>query len=91
MYWSINQQKLPTKINLLNIETTSIAHMKTEKKGLKLKTLRGNQVSTHHYTLTSQNNTPINIWLAVNENRIPYFFELKIDNNNGHFIIKRQP
>jgi hypothetical protein len=89
-YWLIHQQKLPANINLLDVETTSIAQMKTEDKGLELKTFRGNGVSTHHYTLTSENSAPINVWLAVNENNTPYFFELIIDNNNGLFTIKRK-
>ena len=88
-YWLIHQQKLPANINLLDIETTSIAQVKTEDRGLELKTFRGNEVSTHHYTLTSENSAPINVWLAVNENNTPYFFELKID-NNGLFTIKRK-
>ena len=65
--------------------------MKTENKGLVLKTFRGNQVSTNHYTLTSENSAPVNIWLAVNDNNTPYFLELKIENNNGLFTIKRKP
>jgi hypothetical protein len=64
--------------------------MKIEDKGLEVKTLGENEVSTHHYTLTSENSAPINVWLAVNENNTPYFFELKMD-NNGLFTIKRKP
>jgi hypothetical protein len=89
-YWSIHQQKLPSNINLLDITTTSITEMKIEDKGLEVKTLGDNEVSTHHYTLTSENNAPINVWLAVNEYNTPYFFELKMD-NNGLFNIKRKP
>jgi hypothetical protein len=89
-YWLIHQQKLPANINLLDVETTSIAQMKTEDKGLELKTFRGNGVSTHHYTLTSEYSAPINVWLAVNENNTPYFFELIIDNDIGLFTIKRK-
>lgn len=90
-YWLIHQQKLPTKINVLDIETTSITQMKTQYIGLDLKTFGGIESSTHHYTLTSENNPPVNIWLGVSENNIPYFHELKIDNNNGFFTIKRKP
>ena len=90
-YWSIHQQTLPTEIRLLDIETTSITQMKTEDLGLKVKTLGGNEVSTNHYTLTSENGAPLNIWLAVDENHIPYIFELQIDNEKGPFIIKRKP
>lgn len=90
-YWLIHQQKLPTKINVLDIETTSITQMKTEYIGLDVKTLGGNKAITHHYTLASEKNAPVNVWLAVSENNIPYFHELKIDNNNGFFTIKRKP
>jgi hypothetical protein len=90
-YWLIHQQKLPAKINLLDIETTSITQMKTEYIGLDVRTWSGNEVSTNHYTLTSENSTPVNIWLAVNDNNTPYFFELKIENSNGFFTIKRKP
>jgi hypothetical protein len=90
-YWSIHQQTLPAKIQLLDIETTSITQMKTEYRGLEVKTLGGDEVPTHHYTLTSENSAPLNIWLAVNENHIPYFFELKTNRNSGDFIIKRKP
>jgi hypothetical protein len=87
-YWSIHRQTLPAEIRLLDIETTSITQMKTEYLGLKVKTLGGNEVSTNHYTLTSENRAPLNIWLAVDENDIPYIFELQIDNEKGPFIIK---
>ena len=65
--------------------------MKTEYIGLDVRTWSGNEVSTNHYTLTSENSTPVNIWLAVNDNNTPYFFELKIENSNGFFTIKRKP
>ncbi|MFT7089576.1 MAG: hypothetical protein ACJAU4_001393 [Glaciecola sp.] len=89
-YWSSHQQKLPAKIQLLDMETTSITQMKTESRGGEVKTLGGGEVSTHHYTLTSENSAPLNIWLAVNENQIPYFFQIKIYNKNGLFTIKRK-
>jgi hypothetical protein len=90
-YWSIHRHKLPAKIQLLDIETTSIAQMTTENRGIKVKTYGGNEVSTNHYTLTSENSTPLDIWFAVNEHNIPYFLELKIDNKNGLVTIKRKP
>ncbi|MFQ3189690.1 MAG: hypothetical protein ACI936_000815 [Paraglaciecola sp.] len=88
-YWSIHRQTLPAEIRLLDIETISITQMKTEYHGLKVKTLGGNEVSTHHYTLTSESRSPLNIWLAVNKNHTPYIFELQLD-NNGIFTIKRK-
>jgi hypothetical protein len=90
-YWSIHRQKLPAKIQLLDIETTSITQMTTENRGIKVKTYGGNEVSTNHYTLTSENSAPLDIWFAVNEHNIPYFLELKIDNKNGLVTIKRKP
>jgi hypothetical protein len=90
-YWSIHQQELPGKINVLDIETSSITQMKTENRGSELKAFGGNEVATHHYTLSSENNPPIDVWLAVNENGIPYFFELKKDNDKGLLTIKRKP
>jgi hypothetical protein len=88
-YWLINQKKLPAKINLLDIETTSITEMKTEYIGLDVRIYNGNEVPTNHYTLSSQSLAPINIWLAVNDDNTPYCFELKIENNNGLFTITR--
>jgi len=89
-YWSTNRQTLPAEIRLLDIETTSITQMKTEDLGRKVRTLGGNEVSTNHYTLTSEKRAPLNIWLAVDENDIPYIFELQIANSNGLFTIKHK-
>lgn len=89
-YWSIHRQTLPAELRLLDIETTSITLMKTEDLGLKVKTLGGNEVSTKHYALTSENRPPLNIWLAVDENDIPFIFELQITNSNGLFTIKHK-
>jgi hypothetical protein len=89
-YWSIHRQTLPAEIRLLDIETTSITQMKTEDLGLKMKTLGGNEVSTKHYALTSETKPPLNIWFAVDENDIPYIFELQIANSNGLFTIKHK-
>jgi hypothetical protein len=52
--------------------------------------LGGNDVSTKHYALTSETRPPLNIWFAVDENDIPYIFELQIANSNGLFTIKHK-
>jgi hypothetical protein len=65
--------------------------MTTKNQGIKVKTFGANEVLTNHYTLTSENNAPLDIWLAVNENNVPYFLELTIDNKNGLVSIKRKP
>lgn len=90
-YWSTQQQTLPAKINLLDIETISIAPMDIQHQGLKIKTLSGTKVLTHHYTLTSQNRAPVNIWLAINDNNIAYFFELEGENESGVFTMRLKP
>jgi hypothetical protein len=90
-YWSSQQQSLPIKINLLDIETVSIAQMDVQHQGPETKTLNGTEVLTHHYTLTSQESAPVNIWLAINGNNMAYFFELKLESDNGIFTIKLKP
>ena len=87
-YWSTQQQTLPAKINLLDIETISIASMDIQYQGLEIKMLSGTKVLTHHYTLTSKSRAPLNIWLAINDNNIAYFFELEVEDESGVFTMK---
>jgi hypothetical protein len=89
-YWSIHQQTLPAVIRLLDIESISISQMKTEDQGVEVRTLGSNEVSTKHYTLTSENRPPLNIWLAVDKNDIPYIFELQVANSTGLFTIRHK-
>jgi hypothetical protein len=42
-------------------------------------------------TLTSQKSSPVNIRLAINDNNIAYFFELKLESEDGNFTIRRKP
>lgn len=90
-YWLSQQQKLPAKINLLDIETISITEMDVQQQGSKIKTLNGTKVLTHHYTLSSQERPPVNIWLSINDNNIAYFFELKLESDNGVFTMRLKP
>ncbi|MFT5549537.1 MAG: hypothetical protein ACI9CO_001464 [Candidatus Azotimanducaceae bacterium] len=87
-YWSIQQKKLPAKINILDRETISVLHMDVEDRGLEVMSFNGTKVSTNHYILVSKNRAPLNIWLAVNENNTPYFFQLKGEDEDGFFTIK---
>jgi hypothetical protein len=89
-YWSIHRQTLPAVIRLLDIESISISQMKTEDQGVEVRTLGSNEVSTKHYTLTSENRPPLNIWLAVDKNDIPYIFELQVANSTGLFTIRHK-
>jgi hypothetical protein len=87
-YWSKQKLTLPSKINLLDIETISIEQIDVEYRGLQVKTLNDTRVLTNHYSLVSENSESLNIWLAVNENDVPYFFQLSGEDQNGSFTIK---
>jgi hypothetical protein len=91
IYWSTQQQKLPAHIKLLDKETISVVLMDVEEKGVEIKTLKGDQISTKHYILTSKTTAPLSIWLAVNEDNIPYFFKLKGEDEDGLFTISLKP
>jgi hypothetical protein len=39
----------------------------------------------------SENNEPLNIWLAVNGSNIPYFFQLQGKDEHGFFTVKLKP
>lgn len=91
IYWSTQQQKLPAQIKLLDKETVSVVLMDVEDKGVEIKTLREAKISTKHFILASKSTAPLNIWLAVNEDNIPYFFQLKGEDDDGLFTISLKP
>jgi hypothetical protein len=90
-YWSNQKLTLPAKISLLDIETISIGQIEVEYRGLQVKTLNDTRVLTNHYSLVSENSESLNIWLAVNENDVPYFFQLSGEDQNGSFTINLKP
>jgi len=90
-YWSIQQQKLPGHLNLLDFKSLSVVRMYIEDKGLEVREYRSAKIPTRHYTLISENNEPLNIWLAVNENNIAYLFQLQGKDEYGDFTIQVKP
>ena len=91
IYWSTQQQKLPAQIKLLDKEMISVVSMDIEDKGIEIKTFKDVKISTRHYILTSKDTAPLSIWLALNENDTPYFFQLKGKDKDGLFTIKLKP
>jgi hypothetical protein len=91
IYWSTRQKKLPTRIKLLDKKTVSVMLMNVEDKGVEFRILNGAEVSTKHYILSSKGTAPLNIWLAVNKDNIPYFFQLKGGDDDGLFTISLKP
>jgi hypothetical protein len=87
-FWSLQQQILPLEINLLDNETISIIPMKVEHKGIDVEMLDGVEISTTRYTLSTQDSAPLEIWLALDENNIAYYFQLKGEDDDGPFTIK---
>lgn len=91
IYWSTQQQKLPAQIKLLDTEAVSVVLMDVEDKGVEIKTFKGAKISTKHFILASKGTAPLNIWLAVNKDNIPYFFQLKGEDDDGLFTISLNP
>ncbi len=91
IYWSTRQKKLPTRIKLLDKKTVSVMLMNVEDKGVEFRILNGAEVSTKHYILSSKGTAPLNIWLAVNKDNIPYFFQLKGGDDDSLFTISLKP
>ena len=91
IYWSIRKQTLPTKIDRLDLKSHSVLQIYIEDKGLEVRGFRNTKTSTNHYTLMSENNGPLNIWLAVNGSNIPYFFQLQGKDEHAFFTVKLKP
>ncbi|MBL4673249.1 MAG: hypothetical protein JKX81_13410 [Arenicella sp.] len=87
-FWSLEQQKLPSQLNLLDNQSMSVVQMEVDYKGVEAQMLKGIEISTKHYTLSSKDRESFEIWLALYERNIAYYFQLKGEDEDGPFTIK---
>jgi len=88
IYWKKAKKEMPEIIKVLDSENLSIDEIRITYLGLEDIEIGASNISAHHYKMIPEEKKHIDIWLAVNHRKTPYFVQLAGEDEDGPFHIK---
>lgn len=90
-YWLDQQQSLPKSIKTFDVESLAVEAFSIEDLGVDTVQSKSTSITAKHYSLSQTNSKPLDIWLALNDQDIPYFVQMAGHDDGGSFRILLKP